>query len=49
MNGVYTCSHVIDVSILAEHLHAYYACLDTDPNITSHNKIIRIPLAFVRK
>ena len=25
-NGIDTCSHVTDVSILAEHLHACYAC-----------------------
>ena len=29
MNGIDTCSHVTDVSILAEHLHACYACLYT--------------------
>ena len=30
MNGIDTCSHVTDVSILAEHLHACYACLYTN-------------------
>ena len=26
MNAIDTCSHVTDISILAEHLHACYAC-----------------------
>ena len=27
MNGIDTCSHVTDVTVLAEHLHVCYACL----------------------